>query len=144
MRINQAGIDLIKEFEGFSATPYVCPAGKLTIGYGHLVRHGETMTTISKEQGETLLRNDLSEAEKLVTSHIRVPLSLNQFSALASLVYNAGKGPLAGTLGKKLNAGDYSGAADQFNRWVYAAGSITPGLLRRRIAEKELFTKEVT
>jgi len=47
------------------------------------------------------------------------------------------------TLLKKLNAGDYAGAADQFKRWIYADGVPLHGLEIRRDKERALFLKAV-
>lgn len=62
MKISQKGIDLIKRFEGFSPTAYLCPAGVWTIGYGHTadVHRGDR---IDEEAAEDYLREDLTSAE---------------------------------------------------------------------------------
>ena len=133
------GINLIKSFEGFRATAYVCPAGILTIGYGTTsgVKRGMVIT---EAQAEVLLRKDLTKFEDAINKLVKVPLTQNQFDALSSLVYNIGLGNLASsTLLKKLNEGDYQGAADQFPRWNRAAGRVLAGLTRRRAAERALW-----
>lgn len=143
MNINQRGIDLIKEFEGFCATPYKCPADVWTIGYGHTAGVNENTVEITKEQAEELLRRDLRTAENAVQQMVDVPLTDNQFSALVSLVFNIGAANFArSTLLKKINAADYDGAAGQFERWAYAKGVKLAGLERRRAAERELFEDE--
>jgi hypothetical protein len=71
---------------------------------------------------------------------VTVPLTQNQFDALVSFTYNLGEGALAESgLLRKLNAGDYAGAAPEFAKWVRAGGVILPGLVRRRAAEADLF-----
>lgn len=146
MRTSQSGIDLIKNFEGFSATPYVCAGGKNTIGYGHVIKPEERHhKIIDQDFAEKLLIGDLAVAEHAVKDLISVPLNQNQFDALVSFTFNLGTGSLQkSTLRKKLNRGDYLGAANEFDRWVYAKGTRLMGLIRRRKAERELFLKPLT
>jgi len=141
-RINNDGLNLIKEFEGFSAKPYLCPAGVPTIGYGHT--KGVTMNhpEIKKSVAEDMLRDDLRFAENGVEMMVRVPVGDNQFSALVSLVFNIGHGAFrSSTLLRLLNAAKYDAAAEQFLRWNKAGGKEIAGLTRRRAAEKALFLK---
>lgn len=135
------GLKLIKSFEGFSPLEYTCVAGKRTIGYGHVLRAGESYPAgVTEAEAETLLLDDVAEAEQTVIDLVEVPLSANQFDALVSFVFNVGWRKFAGsTLLKKLNAIDYDGAAAEFLRWKYANGKVINGLLRRRTAEKKLF-----
>ena len=140
MRVSQRGIDLIKKFEGLELTSYEDAAGVLTIGYGHTGEDVKPGDVISKEQAEKLLRRDLEEAEQGVNRNVTVPLTQNQFDALVSFTYNLGTTALANsTLLRELNKGRYESAAAQFERWVYAGGKKLKGLIRRRIAEKQLF-----
>ena len=144
--------------------PYLCPAGVATIGWGHAIvsplghqlrgRHGLNQARqlypngITLEEAEELLRLDLRERERAVESLVKVPISQGQFDALVSFAFNVGtdideddipEGLGDSTLLTKLNAGDYQGAADEFPKWVYAAGRKLLGLERRRAAERELF-----
>ena len=133
------GLDLIKQYEGLRLEAYLCPAGIPTIGYGHTkgVRIGQKIT---KDQAENFLADDFLEAESAVAKQITVPLKWNQLDALASFVFNLGAGKLLGsTLRKKLNAGDYKGAAEEFDKWVFAGGKKLNGLIARRAAERKLF-----
>lgn len=139
MRISQAGIDLIKSFEGLKLEAYRDPVGVVTIGWGHTktARMGQR---ISRERAEELLRADVSEFEKCVSVALSVPVSQPQFDALVSWAYNVGCGAMRGsTLMRKLNAGDVQGAAGQFLRWNKAGGRVLNGLTRRREAERKLF-----
>ena len=139
MKISQAGLDLIKRFEGIETKAYCCPAGILTIGYGHTagVKEGDICTP---EQAEVWLREDCRVAELTISSNVNVQLNQNQFDALVSFIFNLGSGNfIKSTLLKKLNAGDYPGAADEFDRWVKAGGRPLTGLVKRRAAEKALF-----
>lgn len=141
-KINQAGLDLIKQFEGLRLEAYVCPAGVLTIGYGTTsgVKKGDRITA---EQAEALLRKDVEKFEKAVNAAVTVPLNGNQFSALVSFTYNLGAGALQkSTLLKLLNQGNYDAAAQEFLKWNKAGGKVLTGLVRRREAERTLFLKK--
>lgn len=140
-KINAAGLELIKSFEGFRATTYTCPGGKPTIGWGHAILPGESFQEpISEMQGLSVLARDLAQAEAAVERLVTVPLTDNQFAALVSFTFNVGQGNLEkSTLLKKLNAGHYDSAAGEFGRWVKAGGQVLEGLVRRRAAERDLF-----
>lgn len=132
-------MELIKRFEGLRLTPYYCSAGILTIGYGHTsgVKMGMRIT---EEEAEILLEADLGAAEMAVGRLVQVSLTDNQFAALVSFVFNLGSGRLASsTLLRKLNAGDYEGAAGQFGKWVFGGGRKLPGLITRRESERQLY-----
>lgn len=140
MRTSDNGIEFIKSAEGFSPIPYLCPAGYLTIGYGHVIREGETFNSITEQEATELLRNDLYKYEKAVIRLIRVLLNSNQFDALVSFTYNLGSGVLQrSTLRMKLNRGEYEEAADEFPKWCWAGGRKLKGLLLRRLREKRIF-----
>lgn len=133
------GLDIVKEAEGLRLSAYLCPAGIPTIGYGHTkgVKLGDTCT---KEQAEKWLENDFFTAKQEVKAVVKVPLRENQLDALTSFVFNLGVRKLTqSTLLKKLNAGDYSGAAAEFDKWVYSGGKKLNGLIARRAAERKLF-----
>ena len=139
MQISKAGLDLIKQFEGLYLKAYRCPAGVPTIGYGHTagVAMGQTIT---QQQADDYLRRDVRQFERAVARLVSVPLTQGQFDALVSFAFNLGEGALAqSTLLRLLNAGDYAGAAAQFDRWNKADGRVLPGLVRRRAAERALF-----
>lgn len=141
LKTSKNGLKLIKEFEGCVLTAYKCPAGVWTIGYGHTggVKEGQK---ISKTKAEELLKLDLKVYENYVNNYVKVKLNQNQFDALVSFTYNCGPGSLkTSTLLKKLNQGDYRGAANELPRWNKANGQVLAGLTRRRKAEKELFLK---
>lgn len=140
MRINQAGLDLIKSFEGLRLKAYVCPAGILTIGYGHTGPDVLENQEIDATTATNLLERDLERFEDGVESIVRVYLTDNQFSALVCFAFNLGLGALAkSTLLKVLNEGQFSKAADELLKWNKARGLILPGLTRRRQAERILF-----
>lgn len=142
MRLSQRGLDAIKEHEGLRLRAYDDGVGVLTIGYGHTagVRAGDQITA---EQAEQFLREDVQIFEKTVHDAVHVSISQAQFDALVSLVFNIGAGAFRrSTLLAKLNAGDYSGAAQEFVRWNQAGGRVLAGLTRRRLAERDLFTSQ--
>ena len=144
MSVSNKGVDLICEFEGKRLVAYDDGVGIWTIGFGTIkypngvrVKKGDTCTL---DQAKEYMRHDLIEFEHTVNSSVKVPLNQNQFDALVSLAYNIGSNAFkSSTLVKKLNAGDYQGAADQFNVWVNAGGKRMQGLVNRRDKEKLLF-----
>lgn len=139
MKVSNNGINLIKRFEGLELKAYKDSVGILTIGYGHThaVKAGDVITG---EQADSFLREDLQVAELTINTNVKVKLTQGQFDALASFVFNLGSGNFVkSTLIRKLNAGDYAGAADEFGKWVNAGGKKLPGLVKRRAAEKEVF-----
>lgn len=141
MRASERCIEIIRRSEGLYLKAYVCPAGLWTIGYGHTrgVKPGDVIT---RQQAEELLQSDLQEFEGCVKRAVTVPLTQNQFDALVSFTFNVGcKKFVTSTLLKKLNAGDYVGAAAEFDKWVRSNGVVLPGLVRRRKAERELFER---
>ena len=145
MKTGQAGIELIKRFEGFSSTPYLCPADVPTIGYGNTRRIDGSRVAmddepISEADGEALLAHELLSFERSVDKLITAELTQVMFDALVSFTYNLGSGNLqSSTLRMKLNRGNYEGAADEFPKWRKAGGRVLQGLVRRRIAERKLF-----
>lgn len=142
MKISPAGIALIKQFEGFSATPYQCPAGKWTIGYGHVLP-SQTSPILGEKMAEKLLLTDLAPVESTINRLVKVRLTQGQFDALCSLVYNIGTGAFAAsTLLMLLNARSRN-TSKQFLRWIYAGKQPLTGLIRRRQAEKEMFDKSM-
>ena len=137
--ISQAGIDLIKSFEGFRDTAYMDSAGVWTIGYGHTgdVHDGDVVTD---EEAEAMLLDDLSTAATTVNACVPVDLSQGQFDALVSFVFNVGSGAFQrSTLLRDLNAGFYQQAADDLLAWCHAGNTVINGLLTRRRAERALF-----
>ncbi|KZZ74690.1 muraminidase [Oleiphilus sp. HI0132] len=134
--ITQDGIDLIKRFEGFSSSVYICPAGYPTIGYGHLVRSGESFTEITETDAEELLRKDVESAERAVLRLVNVPLTDGQFDALVSFAFNLGSGAFQrSTLRRKVNRQAHAEVPAQLMRWVWAGGRKLNGLVNRRRSE---------
>ena len=142
MKLSQRGIDLIKQFEGYSSKAYPDPAtggAPWTIGYGTTkgVKQGMVITA---EQAEKMLRDDVAKFESGVSSLITAPTTQGQFDAMVSLAYNIGLGNFGkSTLLKKHNARCYTCAADQFRVWNRANGKVMNGLTKRRAAEREVY-----
>lgn len=134
---------LIKYFEGEKFTAYKDAAGLSTIGIGHLIKPDESYlltATITPEQSNALFEQDLSIAESAIKQLVSSPLNPQQFAALCSFIFNVGVTSFKNsTMLKKLNAGDYDGAASEFLRWNKAGGEVVPGLVQRRMAEMTLF-----
>lgn len=140
MNISEKGLNLIKNFEGCHLKAYKCPAGVLTIGYGHTGSDVKEYTIISQQQAEHYLKNDIIIHSNNVSRLVKRPLTQNQFDALVSFEYNVGYGNFASsTMLKLLNKGNYKAASEQFDRWVFANKKKLQGLVKRRKAEKELF-----
>jgi lysozyme len=142
MKISDHGINLICSFEGFRSMPYICPGGKVTIGYGHVVHHKETYPypQIPQDLGRQILAKDVSKFEEQLKSVVKVPLTQNQYDALVSLIFNVGISAFKKSkFLKKLNNKDYEGAATEFDDWVHAGGKRLDGLVKRRRMEKDLF-----
>ena len=138
--VSSQGVEFIQQMEGFSPTPYKDGGGVWTIGYGHVIRPGESLDTITLEQGKMLLIKDLAVAEEAVTRNISVKLNEAQFCALVSFAFNVGGYALkTSTLKRVLNAGDYSGVPAQLDRWVFDNKQKIKGLVNRRKAEGDLF-----
>ena len=139
METSSEGISLIQKFEGCELEAYQCSAGVWTIGYGHTKDVVEGMT-ITKEQAEQMLVDELHEYENYINEYVTVALSQNQFDALVSWVYNLGPANLkSSTMLKVLNSGEYEDVPAQMKRWNKAGGKVLEGLIRRREAEACLF-----
>lgn len=141
MIISQKGIDLIKKFEGFSDKEYICPAGKPTIGYGHVVLADEYFQEpMTRRHAEILLKKDLEPRQKSLNSLLKVNINQNQFDALISLIYNIGVDNFRkSTLLKFINERLFDKVPDQFRRWRFSNGKVLRGLVSRREEEIKLW-----
>ena len=139
MKTSDKGIEYIKLKEGVRLKSYQDIVGVWTIGYGHTktARSGQEITL---KQAHELLMQDINEHNKFIDKYVKVELSQNQYDALSSFVFNLGGGALQkSTLLKKLNAGDYEGAANELLRWDKAGGKQVRGLTIRRQEERDMF-----
>ena len=141
-RIGQAGLALIKQFEGCRLIAYQCSAGVWTIGYGHTAGVYKGMK-ISQAQADAFLKQDIAKFEKYINNPSYVPftdkLNQNQFDALVSFAFNLGQGNV-----KKLCTGRVMNQIPSaMQQYCKAAGKTLPGLQRRRKAEAALYNKRV-
>lgn len=144
MRTSDEGVRLIQLYEGLRLTSYVCPAGVLTIGYGHTSAAGkptvEPKMTITKDEATLILRSDLGRFERGVESLVKVDLTQHQFDALVSFAFNCGLGALKkSTLLKRVNAKRFDEVPAEFMKWTRGGGRQLAGLVRRRRAEVEMW-----
>ena len=139
MNISNEGISLIKKFEGCELESYQDAVGVWTIGYGHTKNIKEGMT-ISKEQADNMLLNELDEYCEYVEKAVDVTLKQCEFDALVAWTYNLGPTNLnKSTMLKKLNNKEYQDVPHEIKRWNKAGGKVLQGLVRRREAESLLF-----
>jgi lysozyme len=145
IEVPQAAIDLAKRFEGFCrvpksdpdrAYPYVCPAGFMTIGYGHLCDAKHPPITLA--EGEAYLAADMADALRASLRYCPVLATEREgrLAAIADFTFNLGAGRLqASTLRRRVNQRDWVGTAQELRRWVYGGGRVLPGPVARRQAE---------
>ena len=143
--VPQAAVQLAKQFEGFErvpkadpgrASPYICPAGFWTIGYGHLCDPAHP--PITEKEGEALLAQDLMVALNAALRYCPVLITEpeGRLAAIVDFTFNLGAGRLqASTLRRRVNQRDWPSAAHELRRWVYGGGRVLPGLVIRREAE---------
>lgn len=144
----------VKQLEGLRLAPYICPAGKWTVGWGHRLYPGDKVPglmyvlkhwvgSISLPTAEDLLSSDLAIAEKGANDLVRVPLTQGRFDAVVDFILNAGRPAFAGsTLLHFLNSGQYGSASKQFERWVHDdEGKVLPGLVARRKWDEDTFNQ---
>ena len=154
MRTSERGVALIKRFEGRRLGAYRDVAGIWTIGYGHTGPDVTPGDLITPERAEELLRQDLLRFERGVRERVSVPLNQNQFDALVSLAFNIGLDAFGrSTVRRRLNRHDLKSAAEAFLMWKLAdldrdgktePHEVSPGLKRRREAERALFLEPIT
>ncbi|QHI96135.1 glycoside hydrolase family protein [Aristophania vespae] len=140
--------ELIKQFEGCSLIPYLCPAGFWTIGYGSTVSaNGKPVTDLTKpitwSEANSLLLSTIQDVQKQLARVVTIFVTPQQEAALISLIYNIGIGNFRrSTLLKLLNTGQMKQAAEQFLRWNKSQGQTLSGLTQRRKAERAVFLGE--
>jgi GH24 family phage-related lysozyme (muramidase) len=146
VKVNEQGLALIRKFEGLRTGAYRDAAGVWTIGYGHTScagppRVGRGMK-ITRTEAASILARDVAGFAEGVASHVRVPLSDGQFSALVSFAYNVGlENFRKSSVLRAVNDGDCSAVPRRLSLWVKAGGKVLPGLINRRAAEGALFMR---
>lgn len=138
--ISSDAVALVKHFEGCRLMTYRCPAGVLTIGYGHTGPDVRGGMIITQARAEELLNADLQPLASFVQKMVARPLAQHQLDALACFVFSIGRGAFEqSTMLGYLRGGQWASAAGEFQRWVKADGRVLPGLVSRRAAERSLF-----
>ncbi len=146
MKLNARGYDLIKQYEGYSDRPYLCPAGIPTIGFGNTYYpNGSkvklTDKQITREYANEMLQFVADNFAKEVSKSIKSIISQNQLNALTSFAYNLGMTNFRNsTLLKKVNANPNDPTIkEEFLKWNKSNGKILQGLINRRRAESNLY-----
>lgn len=147
MQYSQDAVNLIKKFEGFSSTPYICPAGQNTIGYGHTIIHSRKIYNVTEEEATNLLCRDLLIFSDYISQKVKIILKQCQHDALCSLVYNWGCINFSRSKGLELlNCGRHIDAAAEFfskdRGVVKIKGKFSTGLYKRRQAELALWNSK--
>ncbi|MBN8828625.1 MAG: lysozyme [Sphingobacteriia bacterium] len=139
--IDEKATSFIKQFEGLSLTPYTCPAGIRTIGYGHVITQEEqykpdSFQKITNDEADRILENDLNKIRDSIFRNIYAPLTHPQFIAILSFTFNVGGGALQrSSLRQKINRLEHETVPFELNKWVFASGRKLPGLIKRRYFE---------
>ncbi len=157
MSISEAGIQLIKSFEGCHNQPYKCPASLWTIGFGRVLYPDQARLKTDQRTSYPLRSEhnrlwDADEIDALLEADLQrfsdgvlrlCPAAADNqchLDAMVSFAFNVGLGSLqSSTLRMRYSRGDYQGAADEFLKWTKAGGKVLNGLVRRREAERALF-----
>lgn len=134
---------LCRQFEGFRAKPYLCPAGIPTIGYGSTYYSGGvkvqlTDSPIDEPSARALLMAELQHTYLPGVLRLCPALTTDErkLNAIVDFAYNLGVGRLqTSTLRRKINAQDWDGAKEQLMLWTRGGGKVLPGLVKRRTAE---------
>lgn len=143
LSFSEEGLTFLTQQEGFKVRTYRDEAKQPTIGFGHRLLPGESYPNgITREEARRLLSSDVGQAVEAVQRNVHVDLTQPQFDALVSFSYNVGATAFAHSrLLRQLNAGDFKGAAEEFERWTHVRTKPKPdpGLTNRRTAERNLF-----
>lgn len=148
LKTSKEGLEHIMKWEGLVLKRYICPAGKPTIGVGHVILPNENYQEITKEQAIDILAKDVERFEKAVKKHIIVPLNQNQFDALVSFIFNTGEGGIINTgVQKAVNASMFASVPAKLEEWskfkVDGVLKTNKSLLNRRKSESQLFMKPI-
>lgn len=129
----------IMKFEGFRAHPYRCPAGVITVGYGHTGKYASQSMT--RDRAQQILRAEIEESRLIVLKTVKVKLSEQQLAALTSFTFNCGQHNLRTLVNGhgRLNSGNYESVEKIMPLYVKADGKNLRGLVHRRSWELELW-----
>jgi lysozyme len=139
MKISNSGLSLIKRYEGCKLAAYKDSVGVWTIGWGN-TSHAKAGMTITQQQAETFLKNDIKPIETLLNG-MGVTLKQNQFDALCSFIFNLGVGNFNSSTMKKYIVAKCSDidVTDQMVKWCNAGGRPLLGLRKRRVSEANMY-----
>lgn len=141
MKISDKGLAIIQKYEGCRLKTYLCPAGVLTIGYGHTGSDVKSGMTITKAKALKLLKKDISRFEKAVSKYDSVyHWNQNQFDALVSFAFNIGSIDQLTNNGKR----SISEISSKITAYDKANGKVLAGLTKRRAEEKKLFDTKIS
>jgi len=149
MKVNEATINIIKDFEGLRLTAYQDSAGVWTIGHGTTGRAGVGIDpypgqAITKAEAEWYLQKAVEKFAANILPAITAPVGANEFGAFVSLAYNIGPSAFKRSSAlRHFNAGDKERAGKSILLWNKAGGRVLAGLVRRREAERQLFLTPV-
>jgi lysozyme len=135
-------INQVKMFENFKSRPYRCPAGVLTVGYGHTGKFASS--TLTEQAAEDLLKEELENYRAIVRRNVKVPLTEYQTCALVSFTYNCGEGNLRRLINgnSRLNSGNYKSINKLMPLYSKAKGKTLNGLIKRRMLEVSMWNGE--
>jgi lysozyme len=153
MKVSAKAVQVLKHYEqgpggGWAKVPYICPAGKNTVGWGHVILPGESFTyPMDEATADALAMSDLNKKAVEVERLLKVTPTQDEFDALVLLAYNTGVGKADGikgdfadsTLLAYYNAGKKQLAAAEFGKWIYGGSKVLNGLILRRKTESTLF-----
>jgi lysozyme len=136
-------IKQVKGFESFKSSPYLCPAGVLTVGYGHTGKFASD--SLTKQRAEYLLKKELEECRKIVRRNVKVPLTEYQTCALISFTYNCGEKNLRSLINgnARLNSGNYKSVSKLMPLYSKANGKTLNGLVKRRTLESNMWSGKI-
>jgi lysozyme len=141
---SKSGLRLTELFEGNVLTAYQDQRGVWTIGYGHTAGV-HPRQTITREEAEALLAEDIQTAARCVNEVVAVQLTQTQFDSLVDFAFNVGPSAFKkSTLLKDINTGHFPEVVAQFNLWDHCGGVVNAGLLRRRQAEGAEFSGDIS
>jgi lysozyme len=142
MNLSAEGLNLIKQEEGCDLHTYPDCLGLPTIGYGHLIKPGETFPDgITTNQAEDMLLADVARFEADVNREVTVPMTQGEFDALVDFEFNLGDRLPSSTLLRLLNSGQTEAARQQLEAWDFAGGKPNAAIKARRVLEMDLWAK---
>lgn len=143
--VSDALVNFITEHEGYSSTPYRgTDYWNETVGYGHVVKPGENIQYLSRQDALELLKSDIQPCIDSVSKEFAgTNLTQPQFDALVSFSYQLGTNiwPQVPHLVNDIRSGASAETLKQdFASCDHCGGEEVQGLLNRRMDEWKMFT----